>query len=146
VKLNNNTIHIDNLDKIKIAAKEFIDLIKDKKVFAFHGVMGAGKTTFIKAICKSMGVEDMINSPTFSIVNEYLGANDEIIYHMDCYRIEQESEAMNIGISDYLYSGNYCFIEWSQNIKDLLPEDVVNVEIKEIENGKRVVEIALPTR
>ncbi len=146
MKLNNNTIHIDNLDKIKIAAKEFIDLIKDKKVFAFHGAMGAGKTTFIKAICESMGVEDMINSPTFSIVNEYLGAKDEIIYHMDCYRIEQESEAMNIGISDYLYSGNYCFIEWSQNIKGLLPEDVVNVEIKEIENNKRVVELVQPTQ
>ncbi len=139
--MNTKKIYIDNLDEIKIAAKKFIEMTKDKKVFAFHGAMGAGKTTFIKAICESMGVEDVVNSPTFSIVNEYLGAKDEIIYHMDCYRIEQESEAMNIGITDYLYSGNYCFIEWSENIKSLLPEDVVNVKIKEIENNKRVVEI-----
>ena len=102
--------------------------------------MGAGKTTFIKAICENLGVEDMINSPTFSIVNEYLGADGNIIYHMDCYRIEKESEATDIGVTGYLYSGNYCFIEWPEKIKRLLPDDMVKVKIAETENGIRIVE------
>jgi tRNA threonylcarbamoyladenosine biosynthesis protein TsaE len=138
--LNKETIYIENLNAINIAAQDFIKKIQNKKVFAFYGEMGAGKTTFIKAICENLGVEDMINSPTFSIINEYLGADRNIIYHMDCYRIEKEGEAMDIGVTDYLYSGNYCFIEWPEKIERLLPDDIVKVKIVEIENGIRVVE------
>jgi tRNA threonylcarbamoyladenosine biosynthesis protein TsaE len=138
--LNKETIYIENLNAINIAAQDFIKKIKNKKVFAFYGEMGAGKTTFIKAICENLGVEDMINSPTFSIVNEYLGADGNIIYHMDCYRIEKESEATDIGVTGYLYSGNYCFIEWPEKIKRLLPDDMVKVKIAETENGIRIVE------
>lgn len=138
--MNKETIYIENLNAINIAAQDFIKKIQNKKVFAFYGEMGAGKTTFIKAICENLGVEDMINSPTFSIINEYLGADRNIIYHMDCYRIEKEGEAMDIGVTDYLYSGNYCFIEWPEKIERLLPDDIVKVKIVEIENGIRVVE------
>ncbi len=138
--MNKETIYIENLNAINIAAQDFIKKIKNKKVFAFYGEMGAGKTTFIKAICENLGVEDMINSPTFSIVNEYLGADGNIIYHMDCYRIEKESEATDIGVTGYLYSGNYCFIEWPEKIKRLLPDDMVKVKIAETENRIRIVE------
>ena len=138
--MNKETIYIENLNSINIAAQDFIKKIKNKKVFAFYGEMGAGKTTFIKAICENLGVEDMINSPTFSIVNEYLDADGNIIYHMDCYRIEKESEATDIGVTGYLYSGNYCFIEWPEKIKRLLPDDMVKVKIAETENGTRIVE------
>lgn len=138
--MNKETIYIENLNAINIAAQDFIKKIKNKKVFAFYGEMGAGKTTFIKAICENLGVEDMINSPTFSIVNEYLDADGNIIYHMDCYRIEKESEATDIGVTGYLYSGNYCFIEWPEKIKRLLPDDMVKVKIAETENGIRIVE------
>jgi tRNA threonylcarbamoyladenosine biosynthesis protein TsaE len=138
--LNKETIYIENLNSINIAAQDFIKKIKNKKVFAFYGEMGAGKTTFIKAICENLGVEDMINSPTFSIVNEYLDADGNIIYHMDCYRIEKESEATDIGVTGYLYSGNYCFIEWPEKIERLLPDDIVKVKIAETENGTRIVE------
>lgn len=138
--MNKETIYIENLNAINIAAQDFIKKIKNKKVFAFYGEMGAGKTTFIKAICENLGVEDMINSPTFSIVNEYLDTDGNIIYHMDCYRIEKESEATDIGVTGYLYSGNYCFIEWPEKIERLLPDDMVKVKIAETENGIRIVE------
>jgi len=141
--LNKETIYIENLNAINIAAQNFIKNVKDKKVFAFYGEMGAGKTTFIKAVCENLGVEDMINSPTFSIINEYSTTNEDTIYHMDCYRIEKESEAMNIGVTEYLYSGNYCFIEWPEKIERLLPDDVVRVKITEIENEIRVIEFGI---
>ncbi len=101
--------------------------------------MGAGKTTFIKAICEVMGVQETINSPTFSIVNEYEAANGSIIYHFDCYRINKIQEALDLGAEEYLYSGNLCFIEWSENIAPLLPDTLVNVDINEIENKKREI-------
>ncbi|OQB29413.1 MAG: tRNA threonylcarbamoyladenosine biosynthesis protein TsaE [Bacteroidetes bacterium ADurb.Bin174] len=141
--MNKETIYIENLNAINIAAQNFIKNVKDKKVFAFYGEMGAGKTTFIKAVCENLGVEDMINSPTFSIINEYSTTNEDTIYHMDCYRIEKESEAMNIGVTEYLYSGNYCFIEWPEKIERLLPDDVVRVKITEIENEIRVIEFGI---
>ena len=138
--MNKETIYIENLNAINIAAQNFIKKIKNKKVFAFYGEMGAGKTTFIKAVCENLGVDDMINSPTFSIINEYSTTDGDTIYHMDCYRIEKEGEAMNIGVTDYLYSGNYCFIEWPEKIERLLPDDIVKVKIAETENGTRIVE------
>ena len=135
------TIEISSLDTIHESAKKFIELIGDRTVFAFNGSMGAGKTTFIKAICDVFGVQETVNSPTFSIVNEYETAEGKIIYHFDCYRINKIQEALDLGAEEYLYSGNLCFIEWAENIAPLLPDSLVNVNIEETENGKRVVSI-----
>ena len=130
---------IDSLDTIHHTARQFIDQIGERTVFAFIGKMGAGKTTFIKAICEEMGVKETVNSPTFSIVNEYEGTGKKIIYHFDCYRINNIQEALDLGAEEYLYSGNLCFIEWSENIAPLLPDSIINVDIEEDENGKRNV-------
>ncbi|WP_455628620.1 tRNA (adenosine(37)-N6)-threonylcarbamoyltransferase complex ATPase subunit type 1 TsaE [Parabacteroides chinchillae] len=136
-----NTIKIENLDTIRQAAKEFIAAMDDRTVFAFYGKMGAGKTTFIKAICEELGVEDVINSPTFAIINEYRSdETGELIYHFDYYRINKLSEAEDIGTEDYFYSGALCFIEWPEKIEELLPEDVVSVTISENADGSRSVE------
>ena len=136
------TIQINSLDSIRESAKAFLAAMDDRTVFAFHGQMGAGKTTFIKAICEELGVEDVINSPTFSIINEYRSeTTGELIYHFDFYRINKLSEAEDIGTEDYFYSGALCFIEWPEKIEDLLPGDVVEVTIKENPDGTRTVEI-----
>ena len=131
-------IKIENLDTIRQAAKEFIAGMDDRTVFAFYGNMGAGKTTFIKAICEELGVEDVINSPTFAIRSDTTG---ELIYHFDFYRINKISEAEQIGTEDYFYSGALCFIEWPEKIEELLPGDVVNVTISENSDGSRTVEV-----
>ena len=133
-------IKIDSIDSIQEAAKEFVAQMGDNKVFAFYGKMGAGKTTFIKAICEELGVEDVVNSPTFAIVNEYTDGKGEPIYHFDFYRIKKESEAYDIGFEEYVYSGHLCFMEWPELIEDLLPEDTVKVSIEELEDGKRIVQ------
>ncbi|HAD02024.1 MAG: tRNA (adenosine(37)-N6)-threonylcarbamoyltransferase complex ATPase subunit type 1 TsaE [Parabacteroides sp.] len=136
------TIQINSLDSIRESAKAFLAAMDDRTVFAFHGQMGAGKTTFIKAICEELGVEDVINSPTFAIINEYRSeTTGELIYHFDFYRINKLSEAEDIGTEDYFYSGALCFIEWPEKIEDLLPGDVVEVTIKENPDGTRTVEI-----
>ncbi len=132
---------INSIEEIRETAKKFIDEIGEKKIFAFNGKMGAGKTTFIKAICETMGVKETINSPTFSIVNEYEAADGRIIFHFDCYRINKIQEALDLGAEEYLYSGNLCFIEWSENIAPILPDYLVNVDIVEIENGGRQITI-----
>ena len=132
---------IESTDTIHDTARKFIEGIGDRRVFAFNGKMGAGKTTFIKAICEVMGVQETVNSPTFSIVNEYEAADGRIIYHFDCYRINTVQEALDLGAEEYLYSGNLCFIEWSENIAPLLPDSLVNVDIEEGENGERNVMI-----
>jgi len=133
------TLEIKSLETINQTAKQFLNQIGNKKVFAFNGIMGAGKTTFIKAICQELGVKEVINSPTFSIINEYEANSGKIIYHFDCYRINDVTEAINIGAEDYLYSGHLCFIEWAENILPILPLDTVEVDIKEIENKKRMI-------
>lgn len=136
------TITIRDLDSIREAAKEFIAHMDDRTVYAFYGNMGAGKTTFIKAICEELGVEDVINSPTFAIINEYRSSDSgELIYHFDFYRINKQNEAEDIGTEDYFYSGALCFIEWPEKIDELLPGDVVNVRISENENGSRTVTV-----
>lgn len=135
------TIEIKSLDTIAEAATEFIQLMGDNTVFAFHGEMGAGKTTFIKAICERLGVEDVINSPTFAIINEYRSDSGELIYHFDFYRINKEEEAFDFGYEDYFYSGSICFIEWPEKIESLLPHDTVHVTVKEVANSSRRVEI-----
>ena len=130
-------LQIKSIETIHKTAQEFINEIGDKKVFAFNGKMGSGKTTFIKAICEVLGVKENINSPTFSIVNEYVTENGQHIYHFDCYRINKVQEAIDFGAEEYLYSGNLCFIEWAENIAPLLPDSIINVEIEEIENNER---------
>lgn len=135
-------IEIQSLETIEDAATEFVKLMGDNTVFAFYGEMGAGKTTFIKAICERLGVDDQINSPTFAIVNEYRSNLGELIYHFDFYRIKSESEAFDFGYEDYFYSGSICFIEWPELVESLLPTDVVKVKIEEVENGKRIAHIA----
>lgn len=136
------TIQISSLENIREAAKEFIAAMDDRTVFAFRGNMGAGKTTFIKAICEELGVEDVINSPTFAIVNEYRSdETGELIYHFDFYRINKLSEAEDIGTEDYFYSGALCFIEWPEKIEELLPGDVVDVNISENPDGTRTVTV-----
>lgn len=129
------------LSTIDDAARQFVEAIGDRTVFAFFGGMGGGKTTFIKAVCQQMGVtEDMVSSPTFAIVNEYEGSRGSI-YHFDFYRIRQISEAVNMGFDDYLYSGNLCFIEWPELVEPLLPEDTVRVTIEEQPDGSRILSI-----
>ena len=125
-------INITSLDNIEAAAKEFVNLMGDDTVFAFYGDMGAGKTTFINALCRVLGVEeDTTNSPSFSIVNEYRSdTTAELIYHFVLYRIENLEEAFDIGIEDYFDSGALCLLEWPERIEDILPYDTVKVEIK----------------
>ena len=156
-----NTIRIQDIDHIREAAREFIEHIGDRRVFAFYGKMGAGKTTFVKAICEELGVDDVITSPTFAIINEYTisswplaistkpTANSQqltaksqkpkAIYHFDFYRIKKLEEVYDMGYEDYFYSGALCFIEWPELIEEILPDDAVRVSIIEQEDGSRVV-------
>lgn len=133
-------IQIPSLDKIADAAREFVEQIGDKRVFAFYGGMGAGKTTFIKAVCEQLGVKDAVTSPTFAIVNEY-ASDFGPVYHFDFYRIKNLGEVMDLGFEDYAYSGNFCLMEWPELIEDLLPDNTVNVHIAETDNGMRTVTI-----
>jgi len=111
------------------AAAEFLDKIGDNTLVAFFAPMGAGKTTFTTALCKALGVTDPVGSPTFAIVNEYLRADGDYMYHFDFYRINKLSEAIEIGLDDYLYSGCLCIMEWPENVEELLPEDTLRVNI-----------------
>ena len=131
-------IKIQNLDTIREAACEFISQMGERRVIAFYGKMGSGKTTFIKALCEELGVNDVITSPTFAIVNEYT-ANEESIYHFDFYRIKKLEEVYDMGFEEYFYSGNYCFIEWPELVEPLLPEDTLRVCISEQPDGSRTV-------
>ena len=132
-----------------VEATDILEKCGDRRVFAFNGNMGAGKTTFIKCLCEAMGTEDVVNSPTFAIVNVYeveelKAENGKVkteVYHFDCYRIKDLREAMDMGTEEYLYSGNYCFIEWAEMIEPLLPDDLVTVEIEVLENGDRELRI-----
>ena len=135
-------IKINSLDNIREAAKQFIAAMEDNTVFAFYGKMGAGKTTFIKAICEELGVTDVINSPTFAIVNEYRSdETGELIYHFDFYRIKKLDEVYDMGYEDYFYSGALCFIEWPELVEEVLPGDAVKVIIEEVEDGTRSVRL-----
>lgn len=133
-------IKIQSPAQLPEAAKQFVQAMDQNTVFAFYGKMGAGKTTFIKAICEELGVTDVINSPTFSIVNEYRSdTTGELIYHFDFYRIKKIEEVYDMGYEDYFDSGTVCFIEWPELIDDLLPGDAVKVSITEQEDGSRIV-------
>lgn len=134
-------IKINNLEEIDAAAKQFIAAIGDHTVFAFYGKMGAGKTTFIKAVCKALGVDDVVTSPTFAIVNEYRTDTAELIYHFDFYRIKKLEEVYDMGYEDYFDSGALCFIEWPELIEELLPADVVKVKIDVEPDDSRLITV-----
>ena len=124
-------------EDIRQAAQQFVKAMGQDTVFAFYGKMGAGKTTFIKAVCEELGVEDTVTSPTFAIVNEYEAANGRPIYHFDFYRIKKVSEAYDMGCEEYFYSGHPCFIEWPELIEEVLPEETINVTIEALPDGER---------
>ena len=129
-----------SISELNLIAKEIIAASKSKMLL-FYGEMGVGKTTLIKEICIELGIEDVANSPTFSLVNEYHTANSEIVYHFDFYRIEDENEAYDIGIEDYFYSDAWCLIEWPQNIENLLPLESTEIHISILENGDRNIQL-----
>ncbi len=127
-----------SLDQISEVAHWILDQ-NPEKVILFEAEMGTGKTTLIKALCKALGVEDTISSPTFSLVNEYETNKGELVYHFDFYRLKTEEEALDFGVEDYLYSGNYCFLEWSERIPNLIPEKHTLISISTLENGNRLL-------
>lgn len=131
---------IFSLDQIQEVAEQII-ASNPKKIILFNGEMGVGKTTLIKQLCKSLGVQDATSSPTFSLVNEYQTSNNKTVYHFDFYRLNKETEALDMGVDDYLYSGNWCFIEWSEKIANLLPEEYSTITIQLMEDGKRELKL-----
>ncbi|MCQ2153803.1 MAG: tRNA (adenosine(37)-N6)-threonylcarbamoyltransferase complex ATPase subunit type 1 TsaE [Bacteroidales bacterium] len=133
-------IAVRDLSSIDAAAEEFLRLTAGEKLFAFHAPMGAGKTTFISALCRALGVrEDAVGSPTFSIVNEYLAGDGSRLFHFDFYRINKLSEVLDIGFYDYIDSGAVCFMEWPGNIGELLPEEALDVFIEVLDDGSRII-------
>lgn len=129
-------------------AAKFWELAKDRKVFAFHGEMGAGKTTIIEALCRSKGVRDVMGSPTFSIINEYVypeNGQEKLIYHMDLYRLKDEQEIIQAGVEDCIYSNEICFIEWPEKAPHLLDDSVVHVYISLSSQEERIVKLLLPS-
>lgn len=133
-------VPLHSLAELSVAAQHVISTFADERIFLFYGQMGAGKTTFINELCLVLGVHDHTSSPTFSIVNEYYSDNGPL-YHFDFYRLKNESEAFDLGYEEYFYSGNYCFVEWSEKIPNLLPESYVTIEIKVSENQNRTLYI-----
>ncbi|WGH76073.1 tRNA (adenosine(37)-N6)-threonylcarbamoyltransferase complex ATPase subunit type 1 TsaE [Tenacibaculum tangerinum] len=129
-----------SLNELTAIAEEII-AVAQHKILLFYGEMGVGKTTLIKEICNVLGAEDIAHSPTFSLVNEYKTDTNNTIYHFDFYRIEDEEEAYDMGIEDYLYSNHWCLIEWPENVKNLLPLDVASISISLLEDGQRNISI-----
>ena len=132
-------ITINSIDEIAQAARDFKAAIGDHRVIAFHGEMGAGKTTFIKALCAEFGVTDNVASPTFAIINEYLAGDGSTIYHFDLYRMETIADLQNIGVEDYFYSGNFCLVEWPELAEPLFPNNVLNVTITVLPDKTRKI-------
>ena len=131
---------LPSLADLPQVASEFIQALGNRRVVAFQGKMGAGKTTFIKALCEQLGICDMVNSPTFSIVNEYTDADGQTLaYHFDLYRLKSVAEALDMGAEDYFYSGHYCFIEWPDVADALLPDNCAEASIEEADNGTRIL-------
>ncbi len=134
---------IFTLSKLEATVQQFLQQLTDKKVVAFHGQMGAGKTTFISALCKAIGVTDAASSPTFSIINQYTTSSGQIIYHMDWYRLKDEEEALQAGVEDALYSGHLCLVEWPERATGLLPDDTLHVKLELVDEGKRRLTIGM---
>ena len=136
-------IIIQDVEHISQAAKEFVSIVGDRRVFSFDGKMGAGKTTFIKAICQELQVQDNVCSPTFAICNVYFSETEGEVYHFDFYRLDSEEQAFDIGVEENFYSGQWCFIEWGDNVKNLIPADCTYVRIEEMENKQRKIVVEL---
>lgn len=137
-------ITVNDIGGLDRAAEEFASAIGDRRHFAFHGSMGAGKTTFIAALCRVLGMDDEASSPTFSIVNEYHSAEGGAsVYHFDFYRIETPEEALDLGLDDYFESDSLCLMEWPENVEPLLPDDLVDVTIEELPDGSRRISAPL---
>ena len=138
------TIHVDSIAQLPEAAEKFVAVMDDRTVYAFYGQMGAGKTTFINALCRRLGVEDDVtNSPSFAIINEYRSdTTAELIYHFDLYRLEDIDEALEIGVEDYFDSGALCFLEWPERIEDIVPDDTVRVDIRVNDDDSRDIIIS----
>ena len=134
---------ICTLDTLDAAADEFLEAIGGNTVIAFYGQLGAGKTTFIKAVCERLGVADNVCSPTFTIVNEYQAASGEPVFHFDFYRIDSLREAQDLGLEEYFYSGGLCLMEWPEKIAELLPEDTVEVRIEPLDEVTRRISICM---
>ncbi len=140
--LEKKTYQIKSLEELPHIAKLFVQEVLPKvHIFAFDAPMGTGKTTFIKAVCEVLGVQDVINSPTFSIVNEYENQKGKLIYHFDCYRLSDVEDAYNLGVEDYLDSGAYCFIEWPDVLLNLMPNEYALVKLKLNDDDSRTMEI-----
>jgi tRNA threonylcarbamoyladenosine biosynthesis protein TsaE len=135
---------IYSLNEIENTAKQFIEFLGGHKIVAFHGNLGAGKTTFIQAVCKQLGVKENVSSPTFSIINQYITANSKTIFHIDLYRVKDNEEAIHAGVEECIYSGELCFIEWPERIS-FLPADTVNVFIELVSNTERKLMCKLPS-
>ena len=133
------SIQINSISELADAANQILKEFATERVFAFYGKMGAGKTTFIKALCRKMGSIDNITSPTFALVNEYDTNGSNKIFHFDFYRIKNLEEAMDIGFDDYVYSGHYCFMEWPEKVEDLLPDQLVEIHIEELSPTARKI-------
>ncbi len=130
---------IKDISALQDSAKQLLNHFPEYRIFALYGGMGAGKTTFIKAICHELGSTDYVTSPTFALINEYSTVDGALIYHFDFYRIKKLEEAFDLGYEDYIYSGNYCFIEWPEMIEPLLPDGIIQVKISETESGSRII-------
>lgn len=136
------TIEVEAIQELPQVARQILEYAAGRKVWLFYGNMGAGKTTLIKQICQSIGVEDNASSPTFSIVNEY-NSPEGPVFHFDFYRIKSEHEALDLGYEEYFYSGNYCFVEWPELIPSLLPEEVLSINITVSPTGTRMINLQL---
>ena len=134
------TIQVNNLEELQTAAINILNEFPEERIFLFYGQMGAGKTTFINALCEQLGVLDHTSSPTFSIVNEYHSANGTL-YHFDFYRLKNEIEALDMGYEEYFYSNNYCFVEWPEKIPNLLPHRNISITIDTIDNQQRIIKV-----
>jgi tRNA threonylcarbamoyladenosine biosynthesis protein TsaE len=134
-----NSIVINNPDELQAVSLKLIEWIGERRIIAFYGELGAGKTTLIKAICKVLGANDLVTSPSFSIINEYFTKTGERIYHFDFYRIRELNEIYDIGYEEYFFSGSYCFIEWPEKIEPLLPEETVKFFIEVKKNDSRII-------
>jgi len=135
------SIEILDLSELSDAASVLLGKIGDKRIIAFYGKMGAGKTTMIKEICRQLNVEDVVSSPTFTLINEYHCKNGKSVFHFDFYRINKIEEAYDLGYEEYFYSGNLCFIEWPEKVESLLPDNTLMVRIEETNNSKRTVTV-----
>lgn len=135
-------IQTGSIKELPQAAEKLLDVAPNYKIFLFFGDMGAGKTTLIKSVCKILGVTDLVSSPTFSIINEYASASGPV-YHFDFYRLKNDAEAFDLGLDEYFYSGNYCFIEWPERIENFWPESFVQVDLKTLQGSSRSMDVSI---